>query len=46
MPSPRPLEGKVAVLTDVSRPGQVGESVARSLAESGSRRDADRSHWP
>ena len=35
MPSPRPLEGKVAVLTGVSRPGQVGESVARSLAESG-----------
>lgn len=35
MSSPRPLEGKVAVLTGVSRPGQVGETVARSLAEGG-----------
>lgn len=33
--SARPLEGKVAVLTGVSRPGQVGEAVARSLAEEG-----------
>ena len=32
---PRPLAGKVAVLTGVSRPGQVGEAVARSLAERG-----------
>jgi len=31
----RPLDGKVAVLTGVSRPGQVGEVVARSLAERG-----------
>ena len=31
----RPLAGKVAVLTGVSRPGQVGETVARSLAERG-----------
>ena len=31
----RPLDGKVAVLTVVSRPGQVGEVVARSLAEQG-----------
>ena len=31
----RSLEGKVAVLTGVSRRGQVGEAVARSLAESG-----------
>jgi NAD(P)-dependent dehydrogenase (short-subunit alcohol dehydrogenase family) len=31
----RPLTGKVAVLTGVSRPGQVGEAVARSLAEEG-----------
>ena len=31
----RPLTGKVAVLTGVSRPGQVGESVARHLAERG-----------
>src|SRR5262245_51657270 len=31
----RPLEGKIAVLTGVSRPGQVGETVARSLAEDG-----------
>jgi len=29
------LEGKVAVLTGVSRQGQVGEAVARSLAEQG-----------
>lgn len=35
MSAPRPLEGKVAVLTGVSRRGQVGEAVARSLAESG-----------
>ena len=35
MSSHRPLEGKVAVLTGVSRPGQVGETVARSLAEDG-----------
>src|SRR5687767_4536486 len=34
-PSSRPLEGRVAVLTGVSRPGQVGEAVARSLAERG-----------
>jgi len=34
-PSDRPLDGKVAVLTGVSRPGQVGEAVARSLAERG-----------
>ena len=33
--SDRPLEGKVAVLTGVSRPGQVGEEVARYLAERG-----------
>ena len=33
--SDRPLEGKVAVLTGVSRPGQVGEVVARYLAERG-----------
>jgi len=33
--TPRPLAGKVAVLTGVSRPGQVGEAVARSLAERG-----------
>jgi NAD(P)-dependent dehydrogenase (short-subunit alcohol dehydrogenase family) len=31
----RPLEGKVAVLTGVSRPGQVGEHVARHLADRG-----------
>ena len=30
-----PLDGKVAVLTGVSRPGQVGEVVARVLAERG-----------
>ena len=35
LPSSRPLAGKVAVLTGVSRPGQVGEVVARSLAERG-----------
>lgn len=35
MSSPLPLEGKVAVLTGVSRRGQVGEVVARALAESG-----------
>jgi NAD(P)-dependent dehydrogenase (short-subunit alcohol dehydrogenase family) len=29
------LEGKVAVLTGVSRQGQVGETVAQSLAEGG-----------
>jgi NAD(P)-dependent dehydrogenase (short-subunit alcohol dehydrogenase family) len=29
------LDGKVAVLTGVSRPGQVGEAVARDLAERG-----------
>lgn len=34
-PLQRPLEGKVAVLTGVSRPGQVGESVARHLADRG-----------
>jgi NAD(P)-dependent dehydrogenase (short-subunit alcohol dehydrogenase family) len=34
-PSDRPLDGKVAVLTGVSRPGQVGEVVARYLAERG-----------
>jgi len=34
-PFPRPLDGKVAVLTGVSRPGQVGELVARYLAERG-----------
>jgi NAD(P)-dependent dehydrogenase (short-subunit alcohol dehydrogenase family) len=33
--SPRPLNGKMAVLTGVSRPGQVGEVVARYLAERG-----------
>jgi len=33
--SDRPLDGKVAVLTGVSRTGQVGEVVARSLAERG-----------
>jgi NAD(P)-dependent dehydrogenase (short-subunit alcohol dehydrogenase family) len=33
--SQRTLEGKVAVLTGVSRPGQVGEVVARSFAERG-----------
>jgi NAD(P)-dependent dehydrogenase (short-subunit alcohol dehydrogenase family) len=33
--SDRPLEGKVAVLTGVSRPGQAGEVVARYLAERG-----------
>jgi NAD(P)-dependent dehydrogenase (short-subunit alcohol dehydrogenase family) len=33
--APASLEGKVAVLTGVSRPGQVGEVVARSLAEHG-----------
>jgi NAD(P)-dependent dehydrogenase (short-subunit alcohol dehydrogenase family) len=33
--SDRPLDGKVAVLTGVSRPGQVGEVVARYLAERG-----------
>ena len=31
----RPLEGKVAVLTGVSKPGQVGELVARRIAERG-----------
>ena len=31
----RPLDGQVTVLTGVSRPGQVGEVVARSLAERG-----------
>ena len=31
----RPLDGKVAVLTGVSRPGQVGEVVARSWADRG-----------
>lgn len=31
----RPLDGKVAVLTGVSRPGQVGEAVASLLAERG-----------
>ena len=35
MSAHRALEGKVAVLTGVSRPGQVGETVARSLAEDG-----------
>ncbi|MDF2773157.1 MAG: putative oxidoreductase [Geminicoccaceae bacterium] len=35
MSSPLPLEGKVAVLTGVSRRGQVGAVVARTLAESG-----------
>ena len=30
-----PLDGKVAVLTGVSKPGQVGEVVARRLAERG-----------
>jgi NAD(P)-dependent dehydrogenase (short-subunit alcohol dehydrogenase family) len=35
MPIVRALEGKVAVLTGISRPGQVGEAVARSLAEAG-----------
>src|SRR6185295_3431222 len=30
-----PLDGKVAVLTGVSKPGQVGETVARRLAERG-----------
>ena len=34
-PLPRTLDGKVAVLTGVSRPGQVGELVARYLAERG-----------
>ena len=34
-PLPRTLDGKVAVLTGVSRPGQVGEFVARYLAERG-----------
>jgi 3-oxoacyl-[acyl-carrier protein] reductase len=33
--SPHPLEGKVAVLTGVSRRGQVGEAVAQALAERG-----------
>lgn len=33
--APRPLAGKVAVLTGVSRPGQVGEVVAREFAERG-----------
>ena len=33
--SDRSLDGKVAVLTGVSRPGQVGETVARWLAERG-----------
>lgn len=33
--SGRPLDGKVAVLTGVSKPGQVGEAVARWLAERG-----------
>jgi len=33
--SERPLDGKVAVLTGVSRVGQVGETVARWLAERG-----------
>ncbi len=31
----RPLAGKVAVLTGVSKPGQVGDAVARHLAERG-----------
>jgi len=31
----RPLDGRVAVLTGVSRPGQVGETVARHLASRG-----------
>lgn len=31
----RSLDGKVVVLTGVSRPGQVGETVARALAERG-----------
>jgi NAD(P)-dependent dehydrogenase (short-subunit alcohol dehydrogenase family) len=35
MSGPLPLDGKVAVLTGVSRPGQVGEVIARTLAESG-----------
>jgi len=35
MSTTRPLADKVAVLTGVSRRGQVGEAVARSLAESG-----------
>lgn len=34
-PKQPPLDGKVAVLTGVSRPGQVGEVVARWLAERG-----------
>jgi len=34
-PSHQSLAGKVAVLTGVSRPGQVGEFVARHLAERG-----------
>jgi NAD(P)-dependent dehydrogenase (short-subunit alcohol dehydrogenase family) len=34
-PGIRPLDGKVAVLTGVSRPGQVGETVARWFAERG-----------
>ena len=33
--SNRPLDGKVAILTGVSRPGQAGETVARTLAERG-----------
>lgn len=33
--SSRPLDGKVAVLTGVSRPGQVGEVVAREFARRG-----------
>jgi len=33
--STQSLDGKVAVLTGVSRPGQVGEAVARDLAERG-----------
>ena len=35
MTSDRELDGKVAVLTGVSRPGQVGDFVARWLAERG-----------
>jgi len=35
MTSDRPFDGKVAVLTGVSRPGQVGDFVARWLAQRG-----------
>ena len=35
MPANQSLDGKVAVLTGVSRPGQVGEAVAHALAEQG-----------